>query len=141
MFVLFLALAGLSAVAMISGFAWWLMTSGQTRRRSGSEVGAEIMGGRASDEGKALVEGTFFKGMGVAVSRGAEVSFTEIKQMVRARRPEAIPILLAAVGLLCLVLFGVVALWFGLDDKLVGTFFLLVVLYTIGRIVVSFARA
>jgi len=140
-FITFLVLTGLSAVAMITGFVWMLAASGRTRRRSGPEVGAEIMGGQMAEEGETLAEGTVFKGKGVAVSREVDLSFAEIKGMIRARRPEAVPALLAAGGLLCLVLFGAVALWLGLEDKLVGTLFALVVLYTVGRIVVSFVRA
>lgn len=141
MFTLFLVLTGLSAGAMIAGFVLWLTTSGRTRRRSGRAVGAEIMSGQMSDEGETLAGGTVFKGTGVAVTREAELSFAEIKGMIRARRPEAIPALLAVGGLLCFVLFGAVALWLGLDDKLVGTVVMLVVLYTVGRIVVGFVRA
>jgi hypothetical protein len=53
-FISFLVLTGLSAIAMITGFAWMLATSGRTRRRSGPEVGAEIMGGQMAEEGETL---------------------------------------------------------------------------------------
>jgi len=139
-FTLFLVLTGLGAACMITGFTWLLVTSGQTRRRSGPEVGAETMAGQMGDEGEELASGTVFKGTGVAVSREAEYSYAEIKRLIRERRPEAIPLLLAAGGLLGFVLFGAFALWFGIEDKVMGTLIVLVVLFTVGRIAMGIAR-
>ena len=45
MFVLFLALTILSLIVLIVGFIWLLASRGQTTRRSGPDVGAEIMTG------------------------------------------------------------------------------------------------
>jgi len=51
MFILFLALTGLSVVALIVGTVWTAVVFGQTRRRSGPEVGAEIMAERMARSG------------------------------------------------------------------------------------------
>ena len=49
MFVLFLALTILSLIVLIVGFIWLLVSRGRTTRRSGPEVGAEIMNGMGND--------------------------------------------------------------------------------------------
>ena len=50
MFVLFLALTILSLIVLIVGFIWLLASQGRTTRRSGRDVGAEIMTGMGDDE-------------------------------------------------------------------------------------------
>jgi hypothetical protein len=88
MFVLFLALAVLSLIILIVGFIWLLTSRGQTTRRTGPEVGAEIMTGlgNENDEAIPLVEKSVFAGTGTKVTRDAEVSFVEIRQMIRDRQ-------------------------------------------------------
>ena len=49
MFVLFLALTILSLIVLIVGFIWLLASRGQTTRRSGPDVGAEIMTGMGDE--------------------------------------------------------------------------------------------
>jgi cell division protein FtsX len=74
-------------------------------------------------------------GKGIQVSRSAEISYVEIKQLVRDRQwRAALPFLLAMIGLFGLIVFGVLALWVKLDDKLVATLIAGVVLFTMGRI-------
>ncbi|MFB0536999.1 MAG: hypothetical protein ACETWR_18700, partial [Anaerolineae bacterium] len=64
MFILFLALTGLSVVALIVGTVWSAVVFGQTRQRSGPEVGAEIMAERMTrdSEGHVGPQHVFFKG-------------------------------------------------------------------------------
>ena len=50
MFILFLALAVLSLIVLIVGFIWLLTSRGRTTRRSGPDVGAEIMTGMGDDD-------------------------------------------------------------------------------------------
>ena len=147
MFVLFLALTILSLVVLIVGFVWLLGSRGQTIRRSGPDVGAEIMTGMGDDgvdddEAIPLVEKSVFAGTGAQVRRDAEVSFGDIKGMIRDRQWRgALPALLTIGGLFGLIVFGVLALWVKLDDKLIATLIAAVVLFTMGRIGWSFLRA
>ena len=53
----------------------------------------------------------------------------------------ALPALRAMVGLFGLIVFGVLALWVKMDDKLIATVIAAVVLFTMGRIGWSFLRA
>ena len=51
------------------------------------------------------------------------------------------PALLAMAALFGLIVFGVLALWVKMDDKLIATVIASVVLFTMGRIGWSFFRA
>jgi hypothetical protein len=149
MFVLFLALTILSLIVLVVGFIWLLTSRGRTTRRSGPEVGAEIMTGMGDDvdavddeEAIPLVEKAVFVGTGVKVTRDADVSFGDIKGMMRDRQwLGALPALLVIGGLFGLIVFGVLALWVKMDDKLIATVIAAVVLFTMGRIGWSFLRA
>jgi hypothetical protein len=144
MFGLFLVLTIVSGAVLIVGFAWWLAASGKTTRRSGPDVGAEIMGGQASDDqevGLTLLEKSVFAGKGAAVEREADVSVADLKGMLRQRQWRgALPPLLVIGGLCGLVLFGALALWARLDDKLIGTLILAVALFAVVRVARDFVR-
>jgi len=144
MFILFLALTGLSVVALIVGTVWTAVVSGQTRRRSGPEVGAEIMAERMArdSEGHTRPQYVFFKGKAVAVEREASFSFAEIKQQLMAGQwLDIFPVLLAMGGFLGLFLFGAAAAWLGIENKLVAGLIVIVALYALIRTVSAFVRA
>jgi hypothetical protein len=144
MFILFLALAGLSVVALIVGTVWTAVVFGETRRRSGPEVGAEIMADRMArdSEGHVRPQYVFFKGKAEAVERKASLSFAEIKQQLMAGQwLDMFPVLLAIGGFLGLFLFGAVAAWLGIENKLVAGLIVIVALYALIRTVSAFVRA
>ena len=145
-FTIFLILAVASLIALIVGFILLMTSRGETTRRSGREVGAEIMGslGEEETEGVSIpvLEKSVFVGTGVEVSREVEMSYAEVKQLVRDRRwRAAMPPLLVIGGMFGLIVFGVLALWLKLDDKLVATLIAAVVLFTMGKIGLGFIRA
>ena len=144
MFILFLALTGLSVVTLIAGTVWTAVVFGQTRRRSGPEVGAEIMAERMArdSEGHVGPQYVTFKGKAVAVEREASFSFAEIKQQLMAGQwLHMFPVLLAMGGFLGLFLFGSVAAWLGIENKLVAGLIVVVALYALIRTVSAFVRA
>jgi hypothetical protein len=76
------------------------------------------------------------------LTRDADVSFRDIKGMMRDRQWRgALPALLAMAGLFGLIVFGVLALWVKMDDKLIATVIAAVVFFTMARIGWSFLRA
>jgi hypothetical protein len=144
MFVFFLVLAVLSLILLVIGAIWLLAGGGQTARRSGHDVGAAVMGGIGGedDEGVSVAETSVFVGKGVQLSRSVEISYADLKQLIRDRRwRAALPFLLAMTGLFGLIVFGVLAFWFGMDDKLVATVIAGVVLFTMARIGWNIYRA
>jgi hypothetical protein len=144
MFVFFLVLAILSLILLVVGTIWLLAGGGQTTRRSGPDVGAELLGGIGGedDEGIPVAETSIFVGKGIQVSRSVEISYTEIKQLVRDRQwRAALPFLLAMTGMFGLLDCGALALWFRMDDKLVATLIAGVVLFTMARIGWNISRA
>jgi len=144
MFILFLALTGLSVVALIVGTVWTAVVFGQTRQRSGPEVGAEIMAERMTrdSEGHVGPQHVFFKGKAVAVEREASFSFAEVKQQLTAGEwRQMFPVLLAIGGFLGLFLFGSVAAWLGIENKLVAGLIVIVALYALIRTVSALVRA
>ena len=144
MFILFLALTGLSVVALIAGTVWSAVVFGQTRRRSGPEVGAEMQAERMArdSEGQVGPQHVFFKGKAVAVERKASLSFAEIKQQLMAGEwLQMFPVLLAMGGFLGLFLFGAAATWLGIENKLLAGLVAIVALYAVIRMVSAFIRA
>jgi hypothetical protein len=144
MFVFFLVLAILSLILLVIGTIWLLAGRGQTTRRSGRDVGAELMGSIGSEDGEGVpvAEKSVFVGKGVQVSRSVEIPYAEIKQLISDRQwRAALPVLLAMAGLFGLIVFGVLALWFRMDDKLVATLITGVVLFTMARIGWNISRA
>jgi hypothetical protein len=144
MLILFLALTGLSVVALIAGTIWTSILFGQTRWRSGPEIGAEMMAERMARDSGGHVKPryVFFIGKGVAVDREAGFSYAEIKQQLMAGRCLSMfPVLLAMGGLLGLFLFGSAAAWLGIKDKLVAGVIVIVAFYALFRMVSNFVRA
>jgi hypothetical protein len=143
MFILFLALTGLSVVALIAGTVLTAILFGRTRWRSGPEIGAEMMAERmARESGGVKPQHVFFIGKGVAVDREANLSYAEIKQRLMAGQwLQMFPVLLAIGGLLGLFLFGSAAAWLGIKDKLVAGVIVVVAFYALFRIVSNFVRA
>jgi hypothetical protein len=144
MSTLFLALTGLSVLALIVGTIWTAVGFGQTRRRSGPEVGAEIMAERMArdSEGHTRPQHVFFKGKATAVEKEASFSFAEIKQQLRAGQwLQMLPVLLAIGGFLGLFLFGSVAAWLGIENKLLAGLIAIVALYALVRAVIALVRA
>jgi len=145
-FTIFLILAVASLIVLIVGFILLMTSRGETTRRSGREVGAEIMGslGEEETEGVSIpvLEKSVFVGTGVSVTRETEMSYAEVKQLIRDRQwRAALPPLLVIAGMFGLIVFGVVALWLKMDDKLIATLIAAVVLFTMGRIALGFIRA
>jgi hypothetical protein len=144
MLIVLLILTGLSVVALIVGFAWTLMISGENRRRSGPDVGAEIMAEQMMDDDGAqtVAQQTYFAGKATEMEREASISFAEIKEQVRSGRlQDVLPVLLALGGLFGLLLFGSLAAWVGLENKLVAGVIVVVAFYALVRAVLAFARA
>jgi hypothetical protein len=143
MFVFFLVLAILGLILLVIGAAWLLAGGGQTTRTSGRAAGAEVMGGIGdAGEGTPGAGKSFFVGKGVKVSRSVEISYADLKRLMRdGQWRAALPYLLAMAGLFGLIVFGVLALWLTLDDKLVATLIAGVVLFTMGRIAWNICRA
>jgi hypothetical protein len=131
-------------VALIIGTVWTAIVFGQTRRRSGPEVGAEIMAERMARDsvGHTKPQYVTFKGKAVAVEKKASFSFAEIKQQLMAGQwLQMFPVLLAIGGFLGLFLFGAAAAWLGMENKLVAGMIVVVALYAVIRMVSAFVRA
>jgi hypothetical protein len=145
MLILFLILTGLSLVALVAGTALMLVRQGETRRRSGQEVGAEIMAeGMVDDDEEGAVVGqrTAFKGKAITVEREASISLADVKQQIGAGQwRQNLPALLVVGGFAGLLLFGALAVWLAIDNKLVGGLIAIVAVYALVRMVLSFARA
>jgi uncharacterized membrane protein YphA (DoxX/SURF4 family) len=143
-FIFLLSLTVLCGILLVIGFIWLLASSGQTRRRSGAEVGAEIHAESMADEDEPTWEGSWstFHGKASSVSIEASSSYADIKHMLKARQwRSAAPFLLAGIGLIGLLVFGSMALVLGMTEKWVAIFLFLVVVFTVSRIISSFITA
>ena len=137
MFIAFLILTILFGVALVAGFIWFMVSSGRTTRRSGREVGAEVMGAATDQEGDEegqvsipLAGKTWFRGTGVSVNSEASLSFAEIRQQIKTGNlRQVLPALLAIVGLVGTLFFLGLTLLAGGADAIFGLFFVGVGLY------------
>jgi hypothetical protein len=144
MLIPLLILTGLSAAALIGGSVWTVVAYGETRRRTGADVGAEFLADSMADDidGPPVAQATLFKGKAVQVQGEATVSFAEIKQSIRTGQwRRLLPILLAIAGFLGIFLFGSLAAWVGFESKLVAGLFVAAVSYAFVRTVLAFAKA
>jgi hypothetical protein len=69
----------LSLIFFIIGVTWILVTRGTTHRRSGEEVGQEVMSTQ-------MDEVVFFKGKAAAVEREASIGLDDIKTAIKTRQ-------------------------------------------------------
>ena len=144
MFLFLLALTALSAGLMITGIVWTLMASGQMHRRDDADGRAEIIAERMADPDKGvnLAQRTAFKGKAVSVGGEVEISFADLKRLIRSGQwRAAMPIWLALGGMFGLLVFGSLALLLGVDNKLIGLIAVGVVLYALVRTLISFFQA
>jgi hypothetical protein len=144
MLIVFLVLTGLSVVDLIVGTVWTAVAFGQTRRRSGPEVGAEMTAERMArgTEGHTRPQYVYFEGEAASVEKEASLSLAEIKQGLKAGQwRQMLPVLLAIEGFLGLLLFGAVTAWVGIENRLVAGFIAVAALYALVRTVIAFARA
>jgi hypothetical protein len=142
--ILALVFAGLSLVVLIVGGVLTLALSGQTRRRSGPEVGAEMMADRLdrNTEGHITAQRTAFVGKAAAVERQATVDFGELKQQIAAGQcVSVLPALLAIGGFVGLLFFGAIAAVVGIPNRLIGGAVAVVILYALVRMGIAFVRA
>jgi hypothetical protein len=145
MTILFIVLTVLSLAALVAGMAWALATSGETRRRSGPDVGAEIIADRMEDEhdeATTIAQRTAFKGKAVKVEREASFGLADVKHQVAAGQwREALPVLLALGGLVGFLLFGSLVALLAIESKLIGGAIVIVAAYAVVRIVLALRRA
>lgn len=148
MLTLFIVLTAVSFVAALGSGIWWIVRAGQVSTRSGPDVGAEVMAGLGEEEAEGDQIQLFgasrqvFKGTGVKAEGSAEMSFKELKRLLAAGElGMALPPAMVAIGLVGTLLFGALALFIGLEDKLIGGLLAALGLFTVIRLVYDFIRA
>ncbi|HSG14866.1 MAG TPA: hypothetical protein VLE70_00920 [Anaerolineae bacterium] len=136
-------LTAFSFLLLLIGFVWVLVRDGNTTRQSGQEVGREIMAEQMEgDDETLLIQETAFRGRATSVKTEASYSFVEIKSQAKnGQWSEVLPVLMAIVGLLGLLLFGSLALFVAMDDRLVGGLIAVVGVFATLRVVVGLIRA
>jgi len=144
MLIPFLVLTGVSLVDLIIGTIWTAVAFGQTRQRSGPEVGAEMTAERMARgmEGHTRPQYVYFEGEAVSVEKEASLSLSDIKHGLKAGQwRRMLPVLLAIEGFVGLLLFGAVSAWLGIENRLLVGLVAIVALYALVRTVIAFARA
>ena len=85
MFWILICLTGLSLIIFLIGVTWILVIRGRTYRRSGQEVGKEIMTDIMTDDDDGTVLYSTFKGKGISVKREASIGLDDIKSAIKAK--------------------------------------------------------
>lgn len=145
MLMLMIILTALNAIALIIGFVWMLTGMGKTSRRTGEQVGADMTAEHMVnmlDQEESVGQTAVFKGKAVKVEREASISFRELWRLVEARAwRKVVPSLLAIGGMLGLLLFGSLALFFGMENKFLGGAMVIIAIYTVVRTLLALVRA
>jgi hypothetical protein len=144
MLILFVILTALSLLLLIGGVIWTLMRSGETRRQSGTDVGAEIVAERMyhGEFAKPQAQEAHFEGKAVKVEKETSLGLADIKRQVQAGQwGPILPVLMALAGFVGVLVFGALIAWVAIDNKLIGGLFVVAVSYALVRIVLAFARA
>jgi len=140
-----LVLVGASLLAMLAGGIAMVRQRGTTERRSGAEIGAELLAERqdtSTPPDDAAWSTSTFRGKGEALEAQASITMDEFKALILARQWRRVaPSLCMILGLLGFMLFGAAALLVGLEQKATGWLMLAVAVYAAGRIAIDFIRA
>ena len=141
--ILFIILAAICLVGLIIGFVLFLVDQGQIQRRSGEQVGADMIADQMDEDwDPSFASATKFKGTASEVSVGATASFIEIKEAAASGNwRKALPAFLILGGLSGMLVFGALAVFYFMDDKLIGGVILAVILFAVVRILIGFIRA
>ncbi len=141
---LLIALTVMGGLGTIGGLVWTVIHYSRLKEDGGPPLGEGIslVRTRDADRGVATGENGWFRGKSTAVGMSGSVSYAALKTMIAARRwADAAPLLLMTGGMFTLMLFGALAILVGMEDKVAGVLLLVLVLYTIGRIVLRMVRA
>lgn len=151
LFTALVILACLFGVVSIAGIVLLFVTRGKTSTSSGQAVGAATMGAAASHDdlepdhgtvGAELARAGAFRGKGVKLEGEASIGYGEVKAAMREERwRDALPALMAMVGMTGAVCLGLLAAVVKAESKLVIGLFAAVFWYAFVRIWVEFARA
>jgi hypothetical protein len=146
---LLVALTVLSGLILLVGFAWIMLKTVRAQKPSVQELSdeeaARLMFPEDEDEpGEVSVldaEKSLFKGKAVGASVENQVSFSQIEEMIRAGKwREALPWLLAIIGLLGIVVLIGPLIWFVVGNRLVAIFWMLATLWTLINLARNYIR-
>ena len=138
MLPVFIVLAIMGALDLGAG-ALWLFFLRSRRQHSGAEGSGETLAGQGESRHIPLEQ--LLRGRDVRASYEVSLSFAEVKELLRARRPEACPMLLMLGGLAELLMFGALVLWVVIADRIIGSLILIMVVYGLVRAAIGLARA
>jgi hypothetical protein len=123
MFWVWLALAASSLLDLIAGMVLLLWRRGSVHTRTGGDTPG-------------------WRGRSIGAEATAEVSYADLKAMVRAGQwGPVLPSLLVIGGMLGLFLFGGLAFWSRTENALLGNIVLGICLYAVVRTLYSILRA
>lgn len=144
MYYMFLAVTVICGFLLIAGFIWMVASSGVVSRRSGDQIGAQIMADSSAEEDEGLEIGRMvaFQGKASQVSVQTSYSFTEIKgALASGQWRQVLPPILTAGGLVGFLLFGAATLFLGLEDKFIGALMLVLVMISVTRALINFMKS
>ena len=139
--ILLVGLAILSGLALILGSAWVMILL-----RSKNHLRGEVKEAVANGEQITEEEEVVFQTPAYAESAGSKgewigLNFVEMKRgLKRGQWRNTAPILLAIFGFLGLLLFGSLALFVAMEDKLVGSVIAAVAIFAVIRVIIRMVQ-
>ncbi len=143
--IITLLIAG--AVPFLCGIIWILRQRGQTTRRSGAEIGAEIMAENLERRSRmrgdsASYQKTFFWGKGWAIKREASISYKELKKLMGEGDLNIIvPVGLVFIGMIGIITGLGLSMFHLFDSVVPGLIFFGFFIYGIYVVIRGFLKA
>ena len=140
--ILLVGLAILSGLALILGSVWVMILLRSKNHPRGAVKEAVANGEQITEEEEEVV----FQSASYAESAGSKeewkgLNFVEMKRgLKRGQWRNTLPILLAIFGFLGLLLFGSLALFVAMEDKVVGSVVAAVAIFAVVRVIIRMVQ-
>jgi len=136
------SLTTLSALLLLIGFVWILVENVRAVQRRDQDVGKEALTGKQGvDVGYPPEKRDPLGGQAVSTQTRSNISFADVKAQIRIGQwREVLPLLAAITGFLGLMLFGSLAFFVALENKLFGALVALASISATLRVVIGLIR-
>ena len=139
--ILLFGLAILSGLALILGSAWLMVLLRSKNHLRGEVKEAVANGEQITEEEEAVFQTASYAESAESKGEWTGLNFVEMKSgLKRGQWRNTLPILLAIFGFLGLLLFGSLALFVAMEDKLVGSVVAAVAIFAVVRVIIRMVQ-
>lgn len=139
--ILLVGLAILSGLALILGSVWVMILLRSKNHPRGAAKEAVANGEQITEEEEVVFQTALYAESAGSKEEWTGLNFVEMKRgLKRGQWRNTLPILLAIFGFLGLLLFGSLALFVAMEDKLVGSVVAAVAIFAVVRVIIRMVQ-